>query len=188
GNGAALRYFNRKGWRGKGVEPASEARRHAISSGLEVFEENFLDEASGASFDLITMWHVLEHVYDVPERLKQIRRLVKSDGLVVVALPNPGSYDALHYGAYWAAWDVPRHLYHFSQKSVELLAMKAGFEVTAIRPMWFDAFYVALTSEKYKKSGYFGIISALLIGFWSNFVSGRGKQGTSSLIYYLRPR
>lgn len=187
GNGAALKFFTRMGWKGVGVEPASGARRLSILSGLEVYGENFLSEATGSSFDLITMWHVLEHVYDVPERLLQVKRLVKDDGLVVVAVPNPDSYDAIHYGPYWAAWDVPRHLYHFSKKSFELLITKAGFEIADIQPMWFDSYYVALKSEKYKKSGWFGFFIALWIGFWSNLISGRNKQGTSSLIYYLKP-
>lgn len=187
GNGAALSFFIRHGWHGIGVEPAPVARRLSILSGLEVYGEEFLSEATDSSFDLITMWHVLEHVYDVPERLRQVLRLVKSNGLVVVAVPNPDSYDAKHYGPYWAAWDVPRHLYHFSKKSFELLVTKTGFEIAAIQPMWFDSYYVALTSEKYKNSGYFGIIVALWIGFWSNLISGRNKQGTSSLIYYLKP-
>jgi len=187
GNGAALKYFNLHGWNGVGVEPAEGARTLAQASGLQVFEEHFLDQAMPGSYDLITMWHVLEHVYDVPQRLQQIRRLIKPNGLLVMALPNPESWDAQFYGNHWAAWDVPRHLTHFSKKSVMLLAKNAQFEIVQVSPMWFDSFYIALTSEQNRGSGFAGLGRAVFVGLWSNLVSGRHKRGTSSRIYYLRP-
>lgn len=187
GNGAALKYFNLNGWNGVGVEPADDARELANETGLRVFTEQFLESANSGSFDLITLWHVLEHVYDVPERLTQIRRLIKPSGLVVIALPNPAAWDASFYGKWWAAWDVPRHLSHFSKKSVVVLARNAQFEVVRVSPMWFDSFYIALTSEQNRRSGVLGIGRALAVGLWSNMVSAVRDRGTSSLVYYLRP-
>lgn len=184
GNGAALSYFIKRGWNGVGVEPAPGARDFAIQLGLTVYDEQFLDELPSNSFDLVTLWHVLEHVPDVPGRMKQIRRLIKPDGLLVIALPNPDSFDAGFYKSYWAAWDVPRHLTHFSKRHIEELARQYGFVLVDIKPMWFDSFYVSLTSEKYKGSGFLGIVRALVVGLISNLA----VKNTSSLTYYLRPK
>lgn len=188
GNGAALQYFVEKGWTGIGVEPASAARQAASLRGLQVYEEAFLQDPGDRKFDVVTMWHVLEHVYDVPERLDQVRSLLTSDGLLVVAVPNPLSFDARFYRNFWAAWDVPRHLYHFTPKSISLLAGEAGFELVSTGSMWFDSFYVAITSEKYKKSGPWGLIRAGVVGLFSNLASGCKGRGTSSIIYYFRPK
>ncbi|MDD2962812.1 MAG: class I SAM-dependent methyltransferase [Bacteroidales bacterium] len=184
GNGSALDFFIKKGWSGVGVEPASLARDYALSRGLIVYPESYLNEALNRDFDLITMWHVLEHVYDIPERMTQIKKLLKPDGLLVLALPNRNSFDAKYYGTYWAAYDVPRHLYHFSKKDIEALADVFEFDLVRVEPMWFDSFYVSLASENYRKSGFLGKIRSLFVGLRSNFNS----SNTSSLIYYLRPK
>jgi len=184
GTGHLLSTFASHGWQTKGIEPGSEARKYAIETfGLDVEDEPAIASLPDASFDVISMWHVLEHVHDVRERMKEVKRLLRDGGIAVVALPNHASWDAKHYGPFWAAWDVPRHLYHFSKKSLEWLAQESGFVIKEILPMKFDAFYVSILSEEYSK-GRKKLLPALLKGWKSNrMASGTGEY--SSLIYVM---
>jgi len=131
------------------------------------------------------MWHVLEHVYNLEERLNIIERILKKDGVLIIAVPNPKSYDAEFYEQFWAAWDVPRHLYHFTQSSMSKLLEKFKFKIVEMKPMLFDSFYVSLLSEKYKskKSNY---IRAFYIGLKSNLMAKKQNQGYSSQIYIIK--
>ena len=129
------------------------------------------------------MWHVLEHVPDVTQEIQLISNLLKEDGLAVIAVPNYRSWDAQHYGAYWAAYDVPRHLWHFSKDSIEQLFAKEGFELLATHPMLFDAFYVSMLSEQYK-TGKKHFLKGLINGVRSNYYGWR-KGEYSSQIYVL---
>ena len=125
------------------------------------------------------MWHVLEHVSELNKYLAQLNILLEKDGRLIIALPNPESADAKHYKEYWAAYDVPRHLYHFSKKNISALASKHGFKLESIKPMLFDSFYVSMLSEKYKNGN---IFKAASNGLVSN-LKGRKSQNYSSLIY-----
>jgi len=131
------------------------------------------------------MWHVLEHVPKLNQRIKDLKRILKNDGTVFVAVPNPKSFDAQFYKEYWAAWDVPRHLYHFSSESVYEIMKKHGFKMVDKKPMKFDAYYVSMLSEKYKKNK-LGILKASIIGLQSNVHARKNDQNYSSLIYIAK--
>lgn len=182
--GQFLNYMSGHGWKATGIEPDEKTRNHAISEyGLQVFPEEKLNSFEKSSFDVITMWHVLEHVSDLNGRMEQLRDLLKPKGTIIIAVPNCNAYDAQKYGEFWAGYDLPRHLYHFTKSDMRLLAEKYEFTVVNILPMKFDAFYVSLLSEKYK-FGKMRWLPAIWNGFWSNLKSGQ-EMGHSSLIYVL---
>jgi predicted SAM-dependent methyltransferase len=137
------------------------------------------------SFDVITLWHVLEHVHQLHDYLEKFKSLLKKDGCLVVAVPNYVSGDAEHYKEYWAAYDVPRHLYHFSPRSMQVLMEQHGFSITVYKPMWFDSFYVSLLSEKYKnkKSSF---LKAVWNGFTSNTSAFSDPKKWQSVIYIIK--
>lgn len=186
GTGHFLNYLEKKGWNVKGIEPDAASAEFARSNfNLEIDKEQKLKEFENESFDLITMWHVLEHVHNLNERMEDLKRLIKSDGLIILALPNRESYDANYYDKYWAAYDVPRHLYHFTKRDVDSLAIKHNLVVKQVYSMNLDAFYVSLLSEKYKKNS-FGYFRAFITSFVSNLKSKAKNPNTSSLIYLLQ--
>ena len=183
--GEYLLTCKKRGFEVFGVEPNQKVREIALAkNGLKIDDLTTLESYSPESFDVITMWHVLEHVNDINERMARINQLLKPDGTAIIAVPNPESYDAHYYIDRWAAYDVPRHLFHFTQKSIKNLAEKHGFVVQEILPMKFDAFYVSLLSEKYK-NGSTSFLQALKVGFKSNFKAKRQQNNYSSLIYIL---
>jgi len=183
--GQFLNYMVENGWNVTGIEPDEKTRSRAVSEyGLEVFPEEQLNILDKSSFDVITMWHVLEHVSDLNKRMEQLRNLLKPQGTLIIAVPNCDAYDAKKYGEFWAGYDLPRHLYHFTKSDIKLLLENHGFTIVNILPMKFDAFYVSLLSEKYK-SGKMRWLPALWNGFWSNMKSGQ-KNGHSSLIYVIK--
>jgi 2-polyprenyl-3-methyl-5-hydroxy-6-metoxy-1,4-benzoquinol methylase len=167
-----------------GLEPDQDARR--VCAELNGFEldslERLYDDSLGI-FDVVTMWHVLEHVYDLQADLERISALVKPGGVFVVAVPNFRSYDATHYQSYWAAYDVPRHLYHFEPASIIPMIQKCGFDHQDTLPMKFDSYYVSMLSEKYKGGS---LLKALWIGWLSNLRSSNGK--CSSQIYIFKKK
>lgn len=183
GTGAFLNHAQIKGLDAIGVEPDKEARALAKEKyAVSVYDEAALNELESSSFDAITMWHVLEHVPNLDERLFQLKRLLHPGGRIFVAVPNPNSYDAKHYKAYWAAYDVPRHLWHFTPQSMRRLLEKNKLHLHTMLPMKLDAFYISLLSERYKygRERYF---SALLNGIKSNLMAG--DQAWSSQIYVI---
>ena len=135
-------------------------------------------------YDVITLWHVLEHIPQLKEQILFLKNHLEKEGLLVIAVPNYLSRDAQHYGPYWAAYDVPRHLWHFSQESIQLLFEEKGFELIGVKPMPFDAFYVSLLSEKYK-SGRMNFLKGFYHGLLSNLSALRTGE-YSSLIYLLK--
>lgn len=182
GTGDFLALAKSDGWHVSAIEPSEKARRIAESKGVlftdatETLPEN--------SFDAITMWHVLEHVPDPELQLAELKRLLKPNGVVLIAVPNFKSYDAQVYGEFWAAYDVPRHLWHFSRTAISKLAMKSGLKLDETLPMPFDAFYVSLLSEKYK-SGRMNPVKSFVNGLTSN-IKAKKTGEFSSLIYVLR--
>jgi predicted SAM-dependent methyltransferase len=134
--------------------------------------------------DVITLWHVLEHVSELTEYIQTIRTVLSDHGALVVAVPNFESYDAKFYKQHWAAYDVPRHLWHFNQSAIEGLFGKLGFRLEDVRPMYFDSYYVSLLSEKYK-TGRSRFLPALYRGALSNW-KARSSGQYSSLIYILK--
>jgi 2-polyprenyl-3-methyl-5-hydroxy-6-metoxy-1,4-benzoquinol methylase len=183
--GQFLDYMKQRGWETIGIEPDENVRKLASSEfGLQVFPEQKLNDFPESTFNVITLWHVLEHVAELNNRVIQIKRLLKPDGTVIIAVPNSDSGDAKIYKAFWAGYDLPRHLYHFTKRDIKFLMERHGFTIVKIYPMRFDAYYVSLLSEKYK-SGKIRWLPALWNGFWSNIKFGQ-KNGHSSLIYVLK--
>jgi len=186
--GQFLNEFKKRGWNCTGIEPDPESREFAKKTyDLKVFGQEKLDELKDQSFDVISMWHVLEHVSDLKKRMEELRRLIKDNGSLFIALPNMDSWDAHHYDKYWAGLDVPRHLYHFKKENVELLFSNYGFTMHKIIPMKFDAYYVSLLSEKYRKNPLF-LFSAFFKGWYSNFKARKNPPNHSSLLYILKPK
>ena len=184
--GEFLKYCEDKGMTVSGIEPNPKARNFAVSQyRLAVSDEPEIGRMKTGSFDVITMWHVLEHVPDLNHRMKELNRLLKDNGTAFIALPNHLSFDARHYGKHWAAWDVPRHLFHFNRKSFTRLAEKHGFEIAGVLPMKFDAYYVSLLSEKYR-NGKSSVLNALRIGFISNLQALLTRKEYSSLIFIIK--
>ncbi len=185
GTGELLNFFRQKGWEVQGVEPDADARSFARSQyNLPVEDEEFLDKIPDNSFDVISMWHVLEHVPNLNARIETLSRILKDDGIIVIAVPNPESFDANYYGKFWAAFDVPRHLYHFRKQDIKNLFDKRNFRIHQVLPMKFDSFYVSLLSEKYKSGGKMNYVSAFLKGYNSN-QKAKKNMNYSSLIYIL---
>lgn len=188
GTGDVLKYFSEKNWDIFGIEPDEGARKTAQTKTKgEIEDEQALSTIPDESFDVITMWHVLEHVHNLDERMKTIRRLLKPDGIFVFSVPMHESWDAEHYGEFWAAYDVPRHLSHFSQKTASLLSQRYGFEIFKTIPMKFDSFYISLLSEKYK-TGKSSLVKGFING-WKSNCKAKSKNGNySSLIFVCRPK
>jgi 2-polyprenyl-3-methyl-5-hydroxy-6-metoxy-1,4-benzoquinol methylase len=182
--GQFLHFMKQNAWKTTGIEPDEKTRAKAISEyGLQVFPETGLDDFQKASFDVITLWHVLEHVSGLNERMVQLKHLLKPSGTLFIAVPNCDSHDAKFYGKFWAGYDLPRHLYHFTKADMKLLAERNGFKIVEVLPMKFDAFYVSLLSEKYK-SGKMHWLPAFWNGLFSNLKS-KPINGHSSLIYVI---
>ena len=182
GTGDFLLECKNQNWDILGIEPNDKAKGIALGKGIKFGDT--IEKLESNSFDVITMWHVLEHVPDVEHQVAELKRLLKPSGTIIIAVPNFKSYDANHYKEFWAAYDVPRHLWHFSKTAIEKLFDKQNMNLEDVKPMWFDSFYVSLLSEKYK-SGKMNFISGFFIGLISN-VSGCFKNEFSSHIYVLK--
>jgi SAM-dependent methyltransferase len=188
GTGAFANTMQTEGWTVTGLEPDKTARNNAATNyHLNLAELEELNNLAGESFDAITMWHVLEHVHDLHGYLERFFDILKPDGRLIVAVPNYTSYDATVYKDYWAAYDVPRHLYHFSPKSIEVLIERKGFMLESIQPMWFDSFYVSMLSEK-NKHGKNNLVNAVWNGLASNIKAGLDTTKCSSLIYIIKKK
>ncbi|WP_299548915.1 class I SAM-dependent methyltransferase [Seonamhaeicola sp.] len=185
GTGDFLQEALKNNWTVSGIEPNEQARAIANKKTNEsVFEIEKLLEFETHSFDVITLWHVLEHLPNLEDHLAVFKKLLKPNGVLIIAVPNYKSFDAKHYKEFWAAYDVPRHLWHFSKSSISRLVSKFSMRVVKIKPMWFDAFYVSLLSEKYK-TGKMNPVKGFFIGAVSNF-KGLTSKEVSSLIYCIK--
>lgn len=186
GTGEFANVMKQNGWSVRGIEPGISAREMAKRNyGLDVQPEEALTDIAPESMDVITMWHVLEHVPDLQGRVKELQSILKQDGLLIVAVPNRNSHDAQHYGKNWAAYDVPRHLWHFRPQDIRALFAPHGFEVKEVLPMQFDSYYVSMLSEKYA-TGAVRYFAAFRRGWISN--ARAGKEAWSSQIYVIRKR
>ncbi len=187
GTGDFLQIANDNGWNVFGIEPNEQARQIANKkANNRVYEIDQLLKFEDHSFDVITLWHVLEHLPKPEEHISVFQRLLKPNGTLIIAVPNFKSFDADYYKSFWAAYDVPRHLWHFSQTAISKLVAKKNFKVTKTLPMTFDAYYVSLLSEKYK-TGVMNPFKAFWIGWCSNMKAKRSGE-YSSLIYVIKRR
>ncbi|MBK7572715.1 MAG: methyltransferase domain-containing protein [Bacteroidetes bacterium] len=183
GTGEFLSTAVANGWKGQGIEPNDKARNQAISNHkLNVLPESGIASLQNNNFDVITMWHVLEHVHTLNERVLEIYSLLKPGGKAIIAVPNCTSYDASVYGKEWAAYDVPRHLYHFTPETMKALFRKHKMDFVQSYPMKFDSFYVSMLTEKnvHKQNR---LLPAFLNGFKSNLKTKNDAEKYSSVIY-----
>lgn len=189
--GCGIGYFpyfmKTKGFIACGMEVDSEARQFAADNyDLKVHEPaKLLATDEKEKYDVITLWHVMEHLHDPKSYLSWIQKALKQDGILLIALPNCDSYDARHFRKYWAAYDVPRHLWHFTPKTFKQYITQFGFELTGINRLPFDAYYNSLMSAKYRGDKV-SLLSGFIIGFLSNLRSLFNPEQTSSVIYVLR--
>jgi 2-polyprenyl-3-methyl-5-hydroxy-6-metoxy-1,4-benzoquinol methylase len=179
GTGHFLKVANKSGFHGAGIEPDNDARDFAHKTNhVRSSPQETLYEIENESIDVITMWHVLEHVYDLRKDVQKIHDLLVSNGQLFIAVPNMASYDAQYYKEFWAAYDVPRHLYHFQQHDISRFMLDFGLDLKKVIPMKYDSYYVSMLSEKYKRRfSPFGFI----LGFISNRKAK--KYGYSSQVY-----
>ena len=184
GTGEFLSYMKIKKFDTYGVEIAKKARELSIKNhGLIV--KDSLSSLKEKNFDIITMWHVLEHVYDLDGYMKKIKSLLNDNGILIIAVPNHKCFDQKFYGKHWAGWDVPLHLWHFDKDSMLKLSNKYDFEISSIHPLYFDSFYVSLLSSKYKHNSS-KLVQSFIIGLYSNLIAKFKTGEYSSLIYVLK--
>ncbi len=181
GTGDFLLTAKHRDWLTEGVEPNILARTKAIEKGIKLRDK--IEDLREDKFDVITLWHVLEHLPNLQNQITSITSLLNKQGFLIVAVPNFKSYDAKKYKNFWAAFDVPRHLWHFSRTSIPLLFKEHDLKLVSTKPMLFDSYYVSLLSEKYK-TGKTQYLNAALTGFVSNLKACSTKE-YSSLIYIL---
>lgn len=182
GTGEFLALTKNQNWTSFGIEPNENARRKAKLKNIDA-TANF-EELNQQKFNVITLWHVLEHLPDLPNQINKITNLLETKGTLIIAVPNFKSYDAKYYKEHWAAYDTPRHLWHFSQQSIINLFKEKKFKVIKTIPMKFDSYYVSLLSEKYK-NGKQNYLKAIYRGWLSNYKAKRTTE-YSSLIYVLK--
>lgn len=185
GTGDFVGLCKKSGWDAVGMEPDEKARARASEkSSAPIFGKGEEIVSQNLVFEVITLWHVLEHVHSLSEHFSVFSKLLADSGTLILALPNSNSHDSAHYGAFWAAYDVPRHLYHFRPSDVTKMALSHGFVVSEILPMKFDAFYVSLLSERYKGGPSW---KGWARGMVSNFKAALSKEPCySSQIYVLK--
>ena len=188
GTGYFPAYMLHKGWTVTAIEKSEQARRFAGRHfSVEVLPTEELFRQREEEYDAITMWHVTEHIEQLNETWEQIYKSLKRTGVLIVAVPNPRSYDAGVYGKDWAAYDVPRHLWHFTPSVMQQLGAKHGFILAERHTMPFDAFYISMMSERQQKHSL-----ALLRGFWTGLrglaASSVKKDKSSSITYVFRKK
>lgn len=182
GTGEFIHEATKQNWTTSGIEPGELARTKAQKKGLTVYEN--LENLSNKKYNIITLWHVLEHLPNLEKQISKIVGLLEKQGTLIIAVPNYKSYDAHYYKEYWAAYDTPRHLWHFSQQSISKLFSNLGLKIIDTKPMYFDSYYVSLLSEKYK-NGKVNYLKAFYHGFLSNY-KAKTTGEYSSLIYTLK--
>ena len=180
GNGAFVQAAQAKGWKTYAFDFSETAKRQLTKKGINQINEVRQND----NYDVITLWHVFEHLPNPQQQLKRFYEALLPGGILALAIPNHSSWDAKHYGLHWAAYDVPRHLWHYNKSSISALGCRAGFRVLKIRNMFWDAFYISLLSEQYKNSQV-AWPKAIVKGLYSNLVGWR-KRNTSAITIILQ--
>lgn len=190
GTGYFLQTAQNKGYSTTGIEPNDKAREIASSFGLKI-SKNLDEIESSRKYDIITLFHVLEHVHGLRKTLKNLLSKLKKNGTLMIAVPNINSWDYQHYKNHWAALDVPRHLYHFNQKSLSFLAEEMKITIIDKKPMPFDSYYVSILSEKHlfpDQSTFKTYLKALKNGMKSNKWAKSNENNYSSILYILKKK
>ncbi|MBA9075946.1 MULTISPECIES: class I SAM-dependent methyltransferase [Rufibacter] len=187
GVGYFLQACQKQGWEVEGIEPNEQARKQTEEKIGKPLVQGPLQNLAEETFEVITLWHVLEHVHTLNETLKELVRATKKGGHLVIAVPNADSYDAKKYGADWAAYDVPRHLYHFNKASMQKLLKKHKLDLKEVLPMKWDSYYVSILSEKYKH-GQTKMLDSFFTGFRSNLHGAKNGNSYSSQIFIAQKK
>ena len=188
GTGEFLNACKNSGFKTEGIEPSKLAREQAINNyNLSVTHNTELDQFKSSQFDTISMWHVLEHIPELNKTIREFNRILNKNGKVIIAVPNHNSWDAKYYKEYWAGWDTPIHLWHFSKLSIEKLFKIHDFKLIEKKPMLFDSYYVSLLSEEFK-TGKKKYVKGFTIGLLSNIIGIFSKRGCSSIIYVFEKK
>jgi 2-polyprenyl-3-methyl-5-hydroxy-6-metoxy-1,4-benzoquinol methylase len=183
GTGYFLNHMKNNGYEGKGVEVDAQAREYARNHfNLSLLDPTHFLKKSESEYDLITLWHVLEHLHDLHPFMKQFKKILSAKGKLVIAVPNRHSNDAKHYGSFWAGYDVPRHLWHFTPKDVKELAKQHGFKLDKIKFLPLDPFYNSMLSEKYQLRQ-LGLLKAIVHGTSAYFAGLMNKKVASSPVF-----
>jgi len=188
GTGHFPKLTSANGWKTEAVEPNPNALKNSVFSNTK---KDLLDLINKEKFNVITLFHVLEHVHQLKETLNQLTSLIEKDGFLILALPNHESYDAKIYNEFWAAFDVPRHLYHFNQKAVAHISKIYNLEIKEKIPMKYDSYYVSLLSEKYKNPNQTALIKwikSIKNGYISNQKANKNISNSSSILYILKKK
>jgi len=175
GEGLFVKFCFENGIQSKGFEPSPHARKNAASHGIELLDSLPKND----KYHNISLWHVMEHIHDLNGTLSHLVDLLEPSGRMIIAVPNPQSFDCSHYQSCWAAYDVPRHLWHFNQSHVLRLLNNHGLKYISTSPLRFDAFYISMLSEKYSKGSR---LLGVLNGLRSN-LKAKQNGGYSSQIY-----
>lgn len=188
GTGYFMRNLCRNKWVVTGIEKSESVRKYAHGKfGLNMQDSDYLFDIPEQTKDVITMWHVLEHIERLNETMQNLHKILKDGGTLFIALPNKDSVDARYYKENWAAYDVPRHLWHFSPNDFSLFAQKHDFEIVEMKPMYFDPFYISMLSEKNKGSAMASLIGLIkgALFFTASFFN---TKKCSSIIYILQKK
>lgn len=187
GVGDFLHKMETYGWKTTGIEPSEDAKNIARKRmNAELYSPDEIDKLESESFDLITMWHVLEHVDDLKTEIAELQRLLKKGGRLVLALPNFKSYDGQFYKEKWAAYDVPRHLNHFCQQSIYNIFKNSELNQIETQKLIWDAYYISFMSEQYKQHSL-----PLIRGVWRGLISNlkaRRSGEWSSMVYIFEKK
>lgn len=187
GTGDLSAFLSARGYQVEGVEPGVRAREIAIRQHALKVVPRIEDIPAQEQFHAITLWHVMEHLHELQATVKRLHAMLVPGGHLFVAVPDRESWDCAHYGAYWAAWDVPRHLWHFRRQDMQRLLAAHGFTLVDTRRMLLDAYYIALLSERYKGRGAMASwMFAVLVGTWSNLIAALGNRPSSSTLFIAR--
>ncbi len=186
GTGEFIIAAGKSGFNAIGYEPGAGAAGLAEGKGAELISEKRLRD-QGPFYDVISMWHVLEHIDDFPVVLSELSQKLKKNGVIIIAVPLADSLDGAKYREYWAAWDVPRHLWHFSRKSLVNALTNAGFNLTGRHPLFFDSYYISLLSERHLgRPPLSAAMRAFISGSLSNLSALLGRTPWSSEVFVFK--
>lgn len=190
--GAGIGYFahamKEADWDVTAIDKSPQARQSAKQNlGINIEPEEYLSTIEDGTFDVITMWHVMEHIQEIHDFWDTLYRILDESGILIIAVPNCSSYDAETYRENWAAYDTPRHLWHFTPSTIMEFGRRHKFILERQETMPFDGFYISMLSERYK-----GARCATLRGLWNGFLgwiaSFDKTSASSSIIYVFRKR
>ena len=187
GSGYFLNFMKKKGYNVTGVEISKKAVALCKKNfGIKAHSPSeFLEEKLDTDYDIISLWHVFEHVYSYDAYFELFSKSLNNNGYLILALPNCDSQDARMNKSYWGAYDTPRHIWHFTSKTIELFAMGRGFKMIKKHRMPLDPFFNVMVSDSYKDKFTF-LPLTLLKGLYSYIISLLNIEKSSSIIYIFQ--